>query len=98
MNVGLKLATLNNIPLNRSTQWMNTPSEWSPSVPFQMHWIAIQEASRREKKEFSESFDEFMDMLEEDPNLLQQIAAIQEESQPVNDEKKTPEKLLRKVR
>lgn len=89
MNVGLKLATLNGVTMNLANKWLNDPSQWTPETPFQLHWIAIKEACRKEKVEFNESFEEFIDMIEEDPELLTAIINIQSESQPVVDQKKT---------
>ena len=56
----------------------------------------LRDGHRKDKKDFTMTFDDLCDDLEEDPNALTRIMDLLNKSMPTPDEKKTKPKPIRK--
>ena len=56
----------------------------------------LRDGHRKDKKDFTMTFDDLCDYLDEDPNALSRIMDLLNKSMPTPDEKKTKAKPIRK--
>jgi hypothetical protein len=85
-----QLAIAEGVSVKHYHSFFQSWSDWSIERLYKLFYTAMRIAARREKIEFVETFQDFMDWLADDESISPQLMKLLTESSPVSDEKKTP--------
>ncbi len=90
----MQLAVSEKVPLNMLTKWLSGFSSWEIGLVYKFYYYAFRDGAKKEGREFIMSLEDFVDFIEEDPGIMEQITEVMIASNP--EESKKPARTQRK--
>lgn len=84
----MQLAVAEKVPLNMLTKWLSGFASWEIGLVYKFYYYAFRDGAKKEGKEFEMTDEQFIDFIEEDPTIMEQIEAVMIASNP--DDPKKP--------
>lgn len=90
----MQLAVAEKVPMNMLTKWLSSFASWDIGLVYKFYHYAFKDGAKKQGQEFNMTDEEFIDFMEEDPTLMEQIVEVMVASNP--DESKKKERTQRK--